>query len=110
LHPNNGFRFALLATGLAFLFFFNAHGVERSELTETLSLINPLNSSQGKTELKAIDLSTTQEANTTDNGFCVTPVYPHFVEDLYRFPHDIEVYAHMSALTHPRPLRHTERL
>lgn len=102
LHHNKAFRLALLVTSLAGLLSFNAYAIEESQLSETLSLINPPNDNQDKTALKEINLLPMQESNATDNGFCITPVYPHFVEDLYRFPQDIEVYAKKSALTHKR--------
>ena len=91
MHHNKGLRLAVLITSLAALLSFNAYGVETLQLNETPSLINPLNSSKNQTDLKEINLSTTQEANATDNGFCITPVYPQFVEDLYHFPQDIEL-------------------
>jgi hypothetical protein len=102
LHHKKGFCSALLVTGLVVLLSVIVYSAETSERNETASLVNSQSSSIDLTNLEELNLSTAQEDNTTDNSFCITPVYPHFVEDLYRFPQDIEVYAKKSALTHKR--------
>ncbi len=102
MHHNTGFHVTLLRIGLTALLSFGACVAETPKLSKSLSLTNPLLSSKDQNNLKKLNLPTAHDANTTDNGFCVTPVYPHSVEDLYRFPQDIEVYAKKSALTHKR--------
>ncbi len=102
MHHNTGYRMALFFTALALLLSFNAHAAESLQPKQTLSLIDPQNSNKEQRSLKELNLSTAQESDAAENGFCVTPVYPHSVEDLYHFPQDIEVYAKKSALTHKR--------
>lgn len=98
LHHNKGLRVAVLAA----LLFLNVYATEAQHSEETLSLIGTAEVTDMQSDLQELNLSTEQERNTSLNGFCVTPVYPHFVEDLYRFPQDIEVYADKNALTHKR--------
>jgi len=102
LHQNKGFRFALLITSLVALLSLNIYATEATPENETLTLINPQSNANALKELKKLDLSTADKAKRSDEGFCITPVYPHFVEDLYRFPQEIDVYAEKSALTHKR--------
>lgn len=102
MHHNTRYRMALLFTTLALQLSFIAHATESPQSKHTLSLIEPQNSTEEQQNLKELNLSTSQENGAAENGFCVTPVYPHSVEDLYRFPQDIEVYAKKSALTHKR--------
>ena len=42
------------------------------------------------------------ENNLTRNNFCLTPLYPASVEDLYHFPQEINIYAKKNAQTHRR--------
>ena len=100
MHHNQAFRLTLIS--VATFLSLNLYSAETQDVSESLSLMNPLQSTKEQKHLKELDLSVTKESNSSDNGFCVTPVYPHFVEDLYRFPQDIEVYAKKSALTHKR--------
>jgi len=98
----------LLAGSLSVLFC-NALGIETEHLAEEKTLPALQQETPHATRLAELDLSVFQDLNTTkpsqidrDEGFCITPVYPHYVEDLYRFPQDISVYANKSALTHKR--------
>ncbi len=102
LHQNKGLRFALLLTGLAALLSFNAYGTEARQENETLTLINAQSNAKAVKELKQLKLSTAKKETGSGDGFCITPVYPHFVEDLYRFPQEIDVYAEKSSATHKR--------
>ncbi len=102
LHHNKGLRVAALATSLAALFFLNVYAIEVQPSGETLSLIGTAETINKQSSLQELNISTAQEPNASVNGFCVTPVYPHFVEDLYRFSQDIEVYTEKNALTHKR--------
>lgn len=98
LHHNKGFGFAVLVSSLTILLSIGAHGVETAQPDGTVPSVNSPSSS----ELEEINLSTTQGLKPASPGFCITPVYPHLVEDIYRFPQDIEVYAKNSAVTHKR--------
>ncbi len=102
LHQNKGFRFALLLASLAMLLSFNAYAAEAEQEMETLTLINPQSNAKAVRELKQLKLSTAEKSTRSGDDFCITPVYPHFVEDLYRFPQEIDVYAEKSAVAHKR--------
>ncbi len=100
MHHNQGLRLAFISI-VTFLSL-STYASETQPSVKTFTLMNPLQSSNTQQTLQELNLSATQEESSKDNGFCVTPVYPHFVEDLYHFPQDIEVYAKKSALTHKR--------
>ena len=70
----------------------NSRGsAEKREGQKTTGVLNPIEFDSTKPKL-----------DIAGEGFCVTPVYPNSVEDLYRFPQEIEVYTKKSALTHKR--------
>ncbi len=100
LHHNSVF-FSLVIKGLFFTLLFTAvHAEQTPHVDFNLSIPSPLLPA-ATVELKPFKDLSTLESNSS-NSFCMTPVYPHFVEDLYRFPQDIEVYAKKNALTHKR--------
>ena len=103
LHHNKSFLLVILLASLALLLSSSLYAAETApQVNEALSLAKPPKSHQDQSDLKELNLSTAQEKNTTATEFCITPVYPSFVGDLYRFPQDIGVYAEKSALTHKR--------
>ncbi len=101
LHQKKGFIPTLLALGLALAFATNAYTDESGKTARSPSLLPPSFSS-GQPALKELNITGTRESNRSGDEFCITPVYPHFVEDLYRFPQDIEVYANANAIEHKR--------
>lgn len=101
-------RLGILTATFTALFFFNVFGIEILQLDNSEALESIQNSEHQK-GLKELNLSSSQDLNSTQlepnsrsSGFCITPVYPNFVEDLYRFPQDISVYTHKNALLHKR--------
>ena len=100
MHHNILFS-SLLMKGLFFTFLLiSAHAEQTPHIDLNLSVPSPLLPTL-KAELKPLDTFSASESNNSSR-FCMTPVYPHFVEDLYRFPQDIEVYAKKNALNHKR--------
>jgi hypothetical protein len=108
LHHIADLRPVILAAALTSLLLFNAFGAEAVLLEGSRALESIENSMEDLPEPQEFDRTTiadliaTQELNATTKGYCITPVYPHLIEDLYRFPQEIEVYANKSALSHKR--------
>lgn len=96
MHHNRGLRMAALVTTFVGSLFLTISATAAQEPD------NPLEITAKQADLQEVNLSTAQELNNSTDRFCVTPVYPAYVEDLHRFPQDIEVYADKSALTHKR--------
>jgi len=96
LHHNRGLRRAALVTTFVGSLFLTISATAAQEPE------NPLEITATQADLQELNLSTAQELNNSSDRFCVTPVYPAHVEDLHRFPQDIEVYADKNALTHKR--------
>ena len=55
-----------------------------------------------KSILEELNISKKESSHSKKNSFCMTPIYPQDIEDLYRFPQEINVYAQKSALNHKR--------
>ncbi|MCJ7765504.1 MAG: SH3 domain-containing protein [Thiovulaceae bacterium] len=109
MHHTKALNLAILAASFAALFCFNAFASETSLLKESQALESIQNNMEDRQELEELTLSTLtvlnrmpEELDATKQGFCISPVYPHLIEDLYQFPQDIEVYAKKNALRHKR--------
>jgi len=76
------------------------YALDKPILSKTLTLSKPV--AKATTLLKELNPSAEQDTNLTENPYCVTPIYPQIIEDLYRFPQDIKVYAERNALPHRR--------
>ena len=98
MHHNKRSHLAMLLIGLALMLFSHVYALETPEIKSTLILPTPLQEQQ----LQSLELGLSFERNNSSNNFCVTPVYPHFVEDLFHFPQEIDVYTNRNALTHKR--------
>jgi len=105
LHHIKDLRLLLLVAGMAAVLFLNIYAVEALNFEEKLAPVTVENKEELKKPepLTPDDTNGTQEdVNVTDEGFLIAPVYPHFIEDLYRFPQEIGIYAKKSALMHKR--------
>jgi len=100
LHHTTGFKLILAVLLLSTI---HLSAVEtQTKITRPIILPLPLSTEERNSTLKSLPLSGGAERNSSKNDYCMTPVYPHFVEDLYRFPQEIDVYAEKSALNHKR--------
>ena len=98
---HNGY-FATVFIALTFILSISAYATDTPKLDNTLILPTPLQQHKNTQILKTLELTTSIERNNSGNNFCMTPIYPHFVEDLFNFPQEINVYTKKSALPHKR--------
>lgn len=108
LHQINVLRFGIVTAIFVALFFFNVFGIEIMPFGGS-EVLKSIQNSAGQKNLQELNLSTSQDLNHTQPerysgsaGFCIPPIYPNSVEDLYRFPQDIGVYIEKNALSHKR--------